>query len=46
MKLEIGGRYVACTPRQRVVTFTVRDKKDLRLWTKVQKETGCTFESA
>jgi hypothetical protein len=43
MKLQIGGRYVACTPNTRVMVFTVRDRKDLRLFNRMMKESNVTF---
>lgn len=43
MQLHIGGRYVACTQRTRVMVFTVRDRKDLRLFNRMQKDTTVTF---
>ena len=46
MKLEIGKRYVACTPTTRVMTFTVRTRKDLRLFQRMQRDTKVRFEPA
>jgi hypothetical protein len=43
MKLQIGGRYCVCTATTRVMVFTVRDRKDLRRFQRMQREVKVTF---